>query len=316
MRIFSTLEWPQSGIAGYDRGFQTVDGVRMHYVCGGKPDGDAVVLMCGFPQSWYAWRKLMPLLGDQYRVIALDLPGQGDSDRPAGTLDTTRSAMLVRGLLEKLGIERHHFVLHDIGAWVGYPYAALFETRVQAMAIVDTGIPGISLPDALPWAPDAAWRTWHVAFHNIPDLPEALLAGREHMYLQWYLQRKAAKPQVFSQADFEEYLRVFLLNGWKGGLAYYRAIAISAEQNKTLSAERKLAIPILAVRADQGSMPDLVPQLQTIADHVTGTTIASGHYVPEEAPEALAAELKQFFAGWKQVPSKSLHRQQTTPRTA
>jgi len=295
MSLFSNLTWPDSGIAGYARGFQTVDGIRMHYVSGGKSDGDTIVLMCGFPQTWYAWRKLMPLLGERYRVIALDLPGQGDSDRPQGTLDTSRSAKLVRGLLETLGVQRHGFVLHDIGAWVGYPYAALFGAHVSAMAIVDTGIPGISLPDTLPWAADVAWRTWHVAFHNIPDLPEALLEGRERIYLQWYLQRKAAKPQVFSQADFDEYLRAFLNNGWRGGLAYYRAISISAQQNRKLSAEKKLEMPVLAVRADQGSMPDLVAQLQAIATHVTGTTIASGHYVPEEEPEALCVVLKQFF---------------------
>ncbi|MFB9122545.1 alpha/beta hydrolase [Paraburkholderia dipogonis] len=293
--MFSKLEWPQSGLPGFNRGYKTVDGIRMHYVSGGEPSGEVIVLMCGFPQSWYAWRKLMPLLADRYHVIALDLPGQGDSDRPTGTLDTTRSAKLVRGLLEQLGVERHGFVLHDIGAWVGYPYAALYGQHVTGVAIVDTGIPGISLPDTLPWASDVAWRTWHVAFHNIPDLPEALLQDREHIYLQWYLQRKAAKPQVFSQADFEEYLRVFKANGWKGGLAYYRAISVSAQQNRELSASRKLEMPVLAVRADQGSMPDLVPQLKAIANNVTGTTIASGHYVPEEEPEPLAAELKKFF---------------------
>lgn len=293
--MFSNREWPETGVEGFKRGFQTVDGVRMHYVSGGKADGDVLVLICGFPQSWYAWRKVLPLLGHRYRVIAPDLPGQGDSDRPAGTLDTAKAARLLRGLVEKLGVDRHALVVHDIGGWVGYPYAAMNGDKVTGLAILDTGIPGISLPDTLPWASDVAWRTWHVAFHNIPDLPEALLAGREHIYLEWYLQRKAANPQVFSQADFEEYHRVFLTNGLKGGLAYYRAISVSAEQNRELSAKGKLKMPVLAVRADQGSMPDLVPQLQQVAADVRGTMVASGHYIPEEAPEALAKELENFF---------------------
>lgn len=205
-------------------------------------------------------------------------------------------AKIARGLVQKLGVDRHFLVAHDIGAWVAYPYAALYGSSVRGLAILDTGIPGISLPDALPWSSDVAWRTWHVAFHNVPDLPEALIEGRERTYLNWFLQRKAANPQVFSDADFEEYLRVFLYSGLKGGLAYYRAVSLSAQQNRELSAKGKLEMPVLAVRADQGSMRDLVAQLQKIATNVRGTAIAScGHYLAEEQPDALARELQGFF---------------------
>ena len=289
-------EWPGTGIEGFERGFATVDGVRLHYASGGKADGEVVLLFAGFPQSWYAWRKIMPILGKRYRIIATDLPGQGDSDRPMGGCDTMSIAKIARGLVKKLGVDRHFLVAHDIGAWVAYPYTALYGSSVKGLAILDTGIPGISLPDALPWSSDVAWRTWHVAFHNVMDLPEALIEGREHIYLNWFLQRKAANPQVFSQADFEEYLRVFLYSGLKGGLAYYRAVTLSAQQNRELSAKGKLEMPVLAVRADQGSMPDLVAQLQKIATNVRGTAIDScGHYLAEEQPDALARELQGFF---------------------
>lgn len=290
------LDWPDTGLDGFKRGFTTVSGVRLHYVMGGKADGDAVVLFPGFPQSWYAWRKIMPALGKKYRVIALDLPGQGDSDRPANGCDTSGAATLVRGLLEKLGVESHYVVAHDVGAWVAYPYTVTNRKSVLGLVILDTGIPGISLPDALPWSSDVAWRTWHVAFHNVADLPEALIEGKEDVYLRWFLERKAANPQVFSDADFQEYLRVFLSNGLKGGLAYYRAVSVSAEQNRALAQQPKLEMPVLAVRADQGSMPDLVAQLQKVASHVQGTAIEScGHYLAEEQPEALLRELLGFF---------------------
>ncbi|MGH0348997.1 alpha/beta fold hydrolase [Sinorhizobium meliloti] len=289
-------EWPGTGIEGFERGFATVDGVRLHYVSGGRADGEVLLLFAGFPQSWYAWRKIMPVLGTRYRIIAPDLPGQGDSDRPMGGFDTMSIAKIARGLVERLGVDRHFLVAHDIGAWVAYPYAALYGSSVKGLAILDTGIPGISLPDALPWSSDVAWRTWHVAFHNVADLPETLIEGREHIYLNWFLQRKAANPQVFSDADFEEYLRVFLYSGLKGGLAYYRAVTLSAQQNRELSAKGKLEMPVLAVRADQGSMPDLVAQLQKIATNVRGTAIEScGHYLAEEQPDALARELQGFF---------------------
>jgi pimeloyl-ACP methyl ester carboxylesterase len=288
--------WPETGIDGFTRGFATIDGTRIHYVTGGRPDSEVIVLFPGFPQTWYAWRKILPILGATYRIVAPDLPGQGDSDRPLSGFDTASVAKLVLGLMERLGVQQHYLAAHDVGAWVAYPYVSMFGNRVKALAILDTGIPGISLPDNLPWAAHVAWRTWHVAFHNLPDLPEALIEGREDYYLRWFLQRKAANPQIFVQADFDEYARTFKLNGLKGGLGYYRAVTQSAEQNRNLAAKAKLEMPVLAVRADQGSMPDLVAQLKVIATDVTGTAIADcGHYLAEEQPEALARELEAFF---------------------
>lgn len=288
--------WTATGLDGFTRGFTTVEGVRMHYVAGGKEDGEVVVLFAGFPQHWYAWRKILPILGQRYRVIAPDLPGQGDSDLPLSGCDTAGIARLARGLLERLGVDDHYLAAHDVGAWVAYPYAAHYRDKVKGLAILDTGIPGISLPDALPWAPDVAWRTWHMAFHNLPDLPEALIEGREDVYLRWFLTRKAANPRIFSEADFAEYLRAFLNTGLKGGLAYYRAVSRSAGQNRELTGEDKLNMPVLAVRADQGSMPDLVAQLEQVASDVRGVAIENcGHYLAEEQPDLLARELLRFF---------------------
>ena len=292
------FDWQDTGVEGFVHGFQTNDGTRVHYVSGGKPDGEVLVLVAGFPQSWYAWRKVLPMLGKRYRVIAPDLPGQGDSDLPLTGCDTGNVARIMHGLFEKLGISSHYLVAHDIGAWVAYPYAVEYGEALKGLVILDTGIPGISLPDALPWAANVAWRTWHVAFHNVPDLPEIFIEGKESIYMNWYLNRKAANPLVFSDEDRAEYLRAFLKNGLKGGLAYYRAVSQSAEQNRALSAKGKLNMPVLAVQADQGSMPDLVAELRQVASNVQGTAITScGHYIPEEQPEALARELDDFFTG-------------------
>jgi len=289
-------DWKDTGIAGFEHGFATIDGTRVHYVSGGNPDGRAVVLVAGFPQSWYAWRKILPILGKHYRVIAPDLPGQGDSDLPQAGCDTTTVANILNGLYQRLGIDDHFLVAHDIGAWVAYPYAATYGENLLGLVILDTGIPGISLPDALPWAANVAWRTWHVAFHNIADLPEIFIEGRESLYMNWYLNRKSANSLIFSDADRAEYLRGFLKNGLKGGLAYYRAVSTSAEQNRALKAKVRLGMPVLAVQADQGSMPDLVAELRTVADNVQGTAITScGHYIPEEQPLVLAEKLEQFF---------------------
>ncbi|MGJ5179848.1 alpha/beta fold hydrolase [Bradyrhizobium oligotrophicum] len=287
-----------SSLPGFTHRFETVDGVRLHYVSGGPPDGEVVVLLAGFPESWFAWRKVMPLLASRYRVIAPDLPGQGDSDRPADGYDTQTLATAVHGLLQQLGVTHYHLVAHDIGAWVAYPFAALFEAELRSLALLDAGIPGVTLPEALPFAPDRAWRTWHFAFHAVADLPEMLIQGRERDYLAWFLRRKCASPEAFSERDLDEYARVLTkAGGLRAGLAYYRAAELSARQNRQLKAKGKLKPPVLAIGADQGSIVDMAAPLREVAEHVEGITISScGHYIPEEQPAVLAEELNAFFS--------------------
>jgi microsomal epoxide hydrolase len=285
-------------LAGFEHRFATVGGVRLHFVSGGKEDGDAVVLLAGFPESWFAWRKVMMLLAPTYKVIAPDLPGQGDSDRPAAGYDTKTLATTVRGLLEQLGTKRYFLAGHDLGAWVAYSCAALFGDEVRRLALLDAGIPGVTLPDALPIAPERGWRTWHFAFHAIPDPPELLITGREREYLDWFLRRKAANPEAFSEADVDEYLRVFKKSGGlRAGLAHYREAALSAQQNRERRAAGKLRTPVLALGGDQGYNVDMVAPLKAFAHDVQGGAITfCGHFLPEEQPAAVARELIGFFS--------------------
>jgi len=288
---------PDRQLPGFAHRFETVDGVRLHCVVGGRTDADAVVLLAGYPQSWFAWRKVMPALAERYRVVAPDLPGQGDSDRPLDGYDTQSLATALHGLLGRLGVHRFHLAAHDIGAWVAFPYAALHGGAVQRLALLDAGIPGVTLPDPLPITAERAWRTWHFPFNVIPDLPELLIGGKERAYLDWFLRRKAAHPQSFSEADIDEYLRVFMRDGGlRAGLAYYRAAALSARQNRELGQRGPLAMPVLALSADQGSIPDMAAPLRAWATDVEGVTIGHcGHFLPEEQPAAVAQELLRFF---------------------
>ncbi|CAB3787372.1 alpha/beta fold hydrolase [Paraburkholderia fynbosensis] len=288
---------PVPGLAGFEHRFETVSGLRLHYVTGGNPDGDVIVLLAGFPESWFAWRKVMGMLATTYRIVAPDLPGQGDSDRPADGYDTRTLANHVHGLLQQLGVKRYFVAAHDIGAWVAYPYAALFNNEVRRLALLDAGIPGITLPDALSIAPERAWRTWHFAFHMLPDLPETLITGKEREYLDWFLRRKTANPDTFTDADLDEYLRTFKKDGGlRAGLAYYRAAHVSAQQNRELNEHGMLKVPLLALGSDQGSIPDMATPLRAFFADVQGRTIRHcGHFLPEEQPRAVADELAVFF---------------------
>jgi pimeloyl-ACP methyl ester carboxylesterase len=283
--------------AALNHAFETIDGLRLHYVTAGPEDAEPLVLLAGYPESWFAWRKVMPILAGRYRVIAIDLPGQGDSDKPIDGYDTGTVARRVHDLTARLGLTHYNLAAHDIGAWVALPYALMYPNEVSRLGLLDAGIPGVTLPDMLPTAPNRAWRTWHFAFHTVPDLPEALIAGRERVYLDWFLRRKTASPLSFSDADLDEYVRIFTMPGaLRAGLAFYRAVSVSAEQNRALVGNRKLTMPVLAISADQGSIPDMSGPLRPFADDLRGETVSSsGHFIPEEQPEAVARLLGEFF---------------------
>ncbi|MBK0122547.1 alpha/beta hydrolase [Pantoea sp. S61] len=299
LKITSRWSQPVANLPGFSHHYATVDGVRIHYVSGGNPQGESLVLLAGFPQSWFAWRKVMALLGDRYAIIAPDLPGQGDSDKPNSGYDTTSLAEKVQGLLQQLNIHHYYLAAHDVGAWVAWPFALRYANQIKKLALLDAGIPGVTLPDALPATPDKAWKTWHFGFHLLPDLPEALIAGREEIYLEWFLKRKAVSPMVFDAEDMAEYTRLLQQNGaLRAGMAAYREVSVSAEQNRALLRDNgKLRVPLLAISADQGSIPDVAIPLQEFAAEVSGIKIAHcGHFIPDEQPQALAEALREFFS--------------------
>ncbi len=271
------------------------EGLRYHIVASGA--GPVVVLAAGFPQSCYAWRRVAPLLADAFAVLAVDLPGQGDSDKPLDGYDTRTTAGRLHGLLKTLGHKEVVYVGHDIGAWVGYALAHDFPDVLRGVALIDDNIPGVSLKSSIELGPDN-WRSFHFLFNAVRDLPEALLAGRERVLIEWFLQGKAASVrQTFSRADIDEYERVYSMpGGLRGMLGYYRAVLDDIQIHAELKT-RPIEVPMLALAADAGSAPDLYERLLPLGNDVRGGRIAdSGHYIPEEQPEAVAEQLRQFIA--------------------
>jgi len=285
----------------FRHGTVTVNGVRLNFVEGGS--GAPILLLPGWPQSWYVWRYVMPLLvAGGRRIIALDPRGMGDSDRPASAYDMRTVAAEIHGVAEALGLTANgaiDVVGHDIGTWIGYAYAAEWPEDVKRLAVFDAALPGITPPPP-PGIPsvEANAKTWHFAFNRLDDLPEILLQGREREFLTWLFRAKAARAWVITPADLDEYVRVNSGAGAiRAALSYYRHnLDPDGLARSRARAERKLAIPVLAFGADAGVGPALIETMRLVATEVHGGIFADcGHYMPEEAPRAVADQILGFM---------------------
>src|SRR6476660_1534422 len=134
----------------------SVNGIKLHYVIGGH--GDPVVLLHGWPETWYGWHKVMPPLAKNYTVIAPDLRGLGDSSKPSSGYDGKTVAEDIHQLVTKLGFKTIFLVAHDLGPIAAYPYAAEHPTEVKKLVMMDTAIPGFSVPGKMP--------PWWFSFHQ------------------------------------------------------------------------------------------------------------------------------------------------------
>ncbi|MGW0893389.1 alpha/beta fold hydrolase [Saccharopolyspora sp. NPDC002578] len=288
---------PLHDLAGFTHRWVDADGIRLHAVDSGPPTGPAVVLLAGFPQTWWAWRKAMPRLAERFRVIAIDLPGQGHSDRPHDSYDTHTVASRVQAAVTALGVSKYWLVAHDIGAWVAFSLALMHEERLRGVALLDAGIPGITLPDAVPTNPEQAWKTWHFAFHLVPELPETLLTGHERDYVGWFLKVKALSPDTFDGADIDHYAAsIAAEGGLRASLAYYRDAAESARKNHDALGRGHLTVPLLGISSSHGSIPDMAASISPWADNVTGVVIPqAGHFIPDEQPDAVVDALIAFI---------------------
>src|SRR5258708_2270127 len=164
--------------AGFTEHFADVNGVRLHYFIGGK--GSPVVLLHGYAETSHMWLPLMPLLAKNHTIIAPDLRGAGNSERPRGGYDKKTMAKDMRELVHQLGYKQVSLVGHDIGLMVAYAYAAQYPNEVSKVVLMDAFLPGVG-----DWKSVWLMRDlWH--FHFYGETPLALVKGRERIYFEHF----------------------------------------------------------------------------------------------------------------------------------
>jgi pimeloyl-ACP methyl ester carboxylesterase len=279
-----------------------VDSVRFHCVTAGA--GDPVLLLPGWPESWIAWRKIVPLLVNAgYRVVVMDPRGFGESDKPASGYDLDTAACDLHGFLEATNLVRAggiDVVAHDVGTWIAHAHAVTYPADVKRLVLTESNIPGVT-SFASPGIPSDVinLKSWQFAFNRLNDLPEILVQGHERDYLTWIFATKSVRSYAIEPAALDEYTRQYSAPGaMRAGFAWYRQNfdAEGLAQAKAGAAKR-LTMPVLALGGSDGVGDALRATVATIGDHVQGGAIGSGcgHFLPEECPSELADAILKFW---------------------
>jgi pimeloyl-ACP methyl ester carboxylesterase len=184
----STAPAPVAASFGFADHAVMANGVRLHYVTVGK--GEPVLLLPGWPESWYAWRSVMKELAASGReVYALDPRGFGDSEKPASGYDLATSSDDVHAFIQMTGLARAggiDIVSHDVGTWIAYAHASAHPEDVRRLVLSEALIPWTAPPAATP--SDAQnIKSWHFGFNRLNDLPETLVQGTNARTLLGFL---------------------------------------------------------------------------------------------------------------------------------
>ena len=275
----------------------TVNGVRLHYVIGGQ--GEPMLLWHGFLGTWYSWHKLMPILAEHYTVIAPDMRGYGDSQKPESGYDARTLAEDFRSLIHQLGFSKIFIVAHDMGAPPALIYTGEYSSEVQALAYLEEPVMlEEHIQALLKFAPETMkdGGLWWWVFNLVPELPETLIKNREREFLTWFYDRDLYDRRSISDETLNEYLRTFATpEGIRGAVGVYRAIFDTMKQTAPY-AQQKISTPILGLGGEQSQGEHTRQMLERVAINVRGGVIKQcGHFIPEEQPNELADHLLNFF---------------------
>ncbi len=269
-------------------------GLRLHAAIAGT--GPVVLLIHGFPQTWWCWRHVIPMLARDHLVIAPDLRGAGMSDRPIDGYDKHTMADDLHELAAAVTDQPvEHVIGHDLGAMVAVAYA-LAHRDIGSLTLIDAPIPGTDT-----WEPIASNpRIWHFGFHRNVDLATQLVTGNERLYIEEFVRARIGKAAAIGREEIDEYVRSYQRPGaLRAAFSTYAAFDEDAAHNRALLAER-LEVPTLTVGGTLSTSGPLMASTgaEVSSRHTNVSIPGAGHWIPEEAPAALV----EAWRSWRGRP--------------
>ena len=271
--------------------------LRLHAVIGGE--GPPLLLVHGWPQTWYQWRLVMPQLVRDFTVIAVDQRGIGLSDKPHDGYDIGTLAADLVALMEALGHQRFALVGFDTGMFIAYALAADHPDRLDRLVVGEAFVPGVTPSPPLFVPGPVNERLWHIAFNRLAMVNEDLVRGREDIffgaeYANWAgtpLPEDTVKYYIDRLASDPEALR--------GSFELYRSLDTDFAQSEQRKS-RRLTMPVLVIGGEQSVGEDVANTMKLVADDVQSVVILdTGHWIAEEAPEEMLTALRAFLAPYR-----------------
>ncbi|GAB2886331.1 alpha/beta fold hydrolase [Streptomyces mayteni] len=278
------------GVRGFASRFADVNGTRLHYVIGGQ--GDPLVLLPGWPRTWYQFHKIMPPLARHYRVIAPDLRGMGDSDKPADGYDKKTMARDIHELLRTLGHRRAYIAGEDIGSMVAHSFAANHPEATRKVALWETGHPTEIFNELRMLPQPGQPAPWWFAFNQLDQLPEQLLAGRFRLIVDWLIDFQGGDPEAFGEEARAVYAAAYdTPDAIRAGNGWYQTFQRDIADLRDYPV---LPMPLLGIGGMYYQL--LRAQLAGLAADARYVELAgAGHYLAEERPDDIVRELTAFF---------------------
>lgn len=282
-------------VAGITSHLAKINGAELHYVSAGV-SGSPILLVHGFPETWWAFHKLIPLLAAHHRVFAVDLRGFGDSSNADGDYGSATSAEDIHQLIEHLSVGPMHITAQDIAGGAVFRLVTTHPEDVLSFTAIEMGLAGFGLEDL---ADITHGGSWHIGVLAAPGIPEMLLAGRERAFLgDWAFPGMTAVAGSITAADIAEFARTYSRpNGWRGAVGLYRSMLSEGDELRELASAAPISVPVLAVDAGGGPFTaDTVRQIA--AGEITTLQLEGvGHYAALEAPEPLSTAILEFLRG-------------------
>jgi pimeloyl-ACP methyl ester carboxylesterase len=272
-----------------------VNGTELHYVSAGST-GSPILLVHGFPETWWAFHKLIPLLAQSHRVFAVDLRGFGDSANGPGSYDSATSAEDLHALIEVLDVGPVHLVGQDISGGTVFRLASIHHKNVLSLTAIEMGLAGFGLEGL---GDVTHGGSWHIGVLAAPGIPEMLLAGREREFIGGFAFPAMTVVQgAITDADIDEFARTYArADGWRGAAGLYRSMLREGEEIRARAEQSPLTMPVLAVGAGGGPFT-VATMTQAVGREVESVQLEGvGHYAALEAPEKVAAALLGFVEG-------------------
>src|ERR1700736_5935713 len=279
-------------VAGVTHHRANVNGTELHYVAAGT-SGSPILLVHGFPETWWSFRKLIPLLAAKHRVFAVDLRGFGDSANAPGDYDSKTVTEDLHHLIAELGVGPVHLIGQDISGATVFRLAVTHPEDVLSLTAIEMGLAGFGLEQL---ADVTHGGTWHIGVLAAPGIPEMLLAGREREFLgQFAFPAMSATPGAITGADIEEFARTYSRpGGLLGAAGLYQSMLREGPEIRALAKTPGLTAPVLAVGAGGGPFTAGTMSQAAPGDVNSVSLDGVGHYAAMEAPDELAKAILDF----------------------